>query len=67
MVLDVSGSMGERDFRWHDEQITRLEAAKRAFRLFVQGGDAAGTHLPGRGGDQIGLVAFAVIPKTPAR
>jgi Ca-activated chloride channel family protein len=63
MVLDVSGSMGERDFDWRGEQITRLEAAKRAFRLFVEGGDAGGTHLPGRGGDQIGLVAFAVHPE----
>jgi Ca-activated chloride channel family protein len=63
MVLDVSGSMSERDFLWNGEQITRLEAAKRAFRLFVQGGDAAGTRLPGRGGDQIGLVAFAVEPE----
>jgi Ca-activated chloride channel family protein len=63
MVLDVSGSMGERDFLWSGEQITRLEAAKRAFRLFVEGGDAAGTHLAGRGGDQVGLVAFAVHPE----
>ena len=63
MVLDVSGSMGETDFNWRGERITRLEAAKRAFRLFVQGGDAAGTHLPGRGGDQIGLVAFAIHPE----
>jgi Ca-activated chloride channel family protein len=63
MVLDVSGSMGERDVRWQDQQITRLDAAKRAFRLFVAGGDVAGTHLPGRGGDQIGLVAFAVLPE----
>jgi Ca-activated chloride channel family protein len=63
MVLDVSGSMGERDLVWNAEQITRLDAAKRAFRLFVQGGDAAGTHLPGRGGDQMGLIAFAVEPE----
>jgi Ca-activated chloride channel homolog len=63
MVLDVSGSMAERDFNWHGEQITRFEAARRAFRLFVQGGEAAGTHLPGRGGDQIGLIAFAVHPE----
>src|SRR3954454_6505226 len=48
MVLDVSGSMAERDFLWRSEQITRLDAAKRAFRLFVQGGNADGTHLPGR-------------------
>lgn len=63
MVLDVSGSMAERDFDWRGDRITRLEAAKRAFRLFVAGGDAAGTRLPGRGGDQIGLVAFAVHPE----
>ena len=63
MALDVSGSMGERDVSWHGERITRLDAAKRAFRLFVEGGDAAGTHLPGRGGDLIGLVAFAVHPE----
>ncbi len=63
MVLDVSGSMGERDVDWHGERITRLDAAKRAFRLFVEGGEAAGTQLPGRGGDLIGLVAFAVHPE----
>lgn len=62
MVLDVSGSMAEHDFDWNGELVTRLDAAKRAFRLFVLGGDAAGLHLPGRGGDQIGLVAFARLP-----
>src|SRR5438270_3902240 len=45
MVLDVSGSMSERDVRWDGEQITRLDAAKRAFHLFVEGGDADGAHL----------------------
>jgi Ca-activated chloride channel family protein len=63
MVLDVSGSMNERDFIWQGEQITRLDAAKRAFRLFVHGGGAGGTTLPGRGGDQVGLVAFALHPE----
>ncbi|HEY1376394.1 MAG TPA: VWA domain-containing protein [Gemmataceae bacterium] len=63
VALDVSGSMAEPDFDWHGERVTRLEAAKRALRLFVQGGEAAGTHLPGRGGDQVGLVAFAVLPE----
>src|SRR5205807_1785807 len=63
LVLDVSGSMGERDFPWRGELVTRLDAAKRALRLFVQGGDADGAHLPGRGGDQIGLVAFALHPE----
>jgi Ca-activated chloride channel family protein len=63
MVLDVSGSMGERDVRWQGEQVTRLDAAKRAFRLFAAGGDVAGLHLAGRASDQIGLVAFAVHPE----
>jgi Ca-activated chloride channel family protein len=63
MVLDVSGSMAERDVQWGGEQLTRLDAAKRTFRLFVQGGEENGVHLPGRGGDQIGLVAFAVYPE----
>src|SRR5258708_112558 len=31
MVLDVSDSMGAQDFTWSGEEITRLEAAKRAF------------------------------------
>jgi Ca-activated chloride channel family protein len=63
MVLDVSGSMAERDFDWHGTLIPRLDAAKRALRLFVQGGDADGKQLPGRGGDQVGLVAFALHPE----
>jgi Ca-activated chloride channel family protein len=63
MVLDVSGSMAERDFDWRGNRITRLDAAKRALRLFVQGGDADGKQLPGRGGDQVGLVAFALHPE----
>jgi Ca-activated chloride channel family protein len=63
IVLDVSGSMGERDVHWNGEQITRLDAAKRAFRLFVDGGDVGGVRLAGRASDQIGLVAFAVHPE----
>jgi Ca-activated chloride channel family protein len=39
MLVDVSGSMAERDFDWHGEPIARLQAAKNAFRLFVSGGD----------------------------
>src|SRR5271166_6239228 len=38
MLVDVSGSMAERDFDWNGENITRLDAVKRVFRLFVEGG-----------------------------
>jgi Ca-activated chloride channel family protein len=41
MLVDVSGSMAERDFDWRGEPISRLEAAKRVFHLFVAGGDGA--------------------------
>jgi Ca-activated chloride channel family protein len=71
LVLDVSGSMAERDFAWKDpatgrkEQISRLEAVKRAFRLFVAGGDGpGGEHLAGRDNDLLGLVTFATRPET---
>jgi Ca-activated chloride channel family protein len=66
MVVDVSGSMDEPDFDWRGQQITRLEAVKRVFRLFVQGGagneaadetDASG--IAGRPADLIGMVVFA--------
>jgi Ca-activated chloride channel family protein len=71
IALDVSGSMAERDFTWKDpatgkeEQVSRLEAVKRAFRLFVAGGDGpGGERLEGRGNDLIALVAFATRPET---
>jgi Ca-activated chloride channel family protein len=63
MALDVSGSMAEQDFDWRGARVSRLEAAKRAFRLFVQGGEVDGQEFPGRGSDQIGLVAFARVPE----
>jgi Ca-activated chloride channel family protein len=63
MVVDVSGSMAEPDFDW-DGPLTRLEAVKRAFRLFVAGGDAEGTHFEGRANDLIGLVTFATRPES---
>ena len=47
--------------------MTRLDAAKQAFRLFVAGGDAAdGTHFEGRPRDQVALVTFAAVPRTEA-
>ena len=67
LVLDVSGSMGEADAVWAagEKPVTRLEAAKRAFRLFVGGGDAPdGTHFGPRAADPIGLVTFAAVPQT---
>lgn len=63
IVVDVSGSMAEQDFDWRGERISRLEAVKRAFRLFVAGGDGPDNeHLDGRGDDLIGLVTFARRP-----
>ena len=59
MVLDVSGSMGESDFQWQGMPISRLEAVKRAFRLFVAGGETEdGVTFEGRPTDQVGLITF---------
>jgi Ca-activated chloride channel family protein len=67
MLVDVSGSMGQPDFQWEGRPITRLDAVKRAFRLFVEGGPTAdGQHLEGRPDDLIGLVTFATLPESPA-
>jgi Ca-activated chloride channel family protein len=66
MLVDVSGSMAERDFDWNGEPISRLDAVKRAFRLFVEGGETPdGATLDGRPQDQIALVAFATRPESP--
>ena len=51
MVVDRSGSMQARDFVRGDASVSRLDAVKQVFRDFVSG--------RGRGGDLIGLVAFA--------
>lgn len=66
MVMDVSGSM-DAQVPWAAGQppVTRLEAARRAFKFFVAGGEAPdGTRFEARPSDQIGLIAFAVIPQT---
>jgi Ca-activated chloride channel homolog len=66
MIIDVSGSM-DTPVAWAagQEPIKRLEAAKRAFKLFVAGGEAPdGTKFEARPSDQIGLVALASIPET---
>lgn len=63
MVLDISGSMNEKDFIWHDERVTRLDAARKVFRLFVDGGRGPGGEaLAGRESDLIGLIAFSAQP-----
>ncbi len=67
IVLDVSGSMAAPDYAAAPDgpPVTRLDAAKQAFRLFVAGGGAAdGTHFDGRPRDQIALVTFAAVPRT---
>jgi Ca-activated chloride channel family protein len=72
MVVDTSPSMGERDFDWQGLPLSRLEAAQRAFRLFVAGdkdtsitaeGLQPDEHLPGRPSDLIGLVTFGDRPE----
>ena len=72
MLVDVSGSMAERDFDWRAEPITRLDAVKKVFHLFVAGGEGSeatgdgtdASNFQGRPTDQIGLVTFATRPET---
>jgi Ca-activated chloride channel family protein len=70
IVMDVSGSMNQETFTWQEGSapISRREAAQRAFKLFIRGGDAPdGTHFEGRsterGTDAIGLVTFSNWPE----
>lgn len=65
MVLDVSVSMGEKDFALEDTTTSRLLGVQKLFRLFVVGGTTPdGIELPGRRHDLIGLVTFATHPET---
>ncbi len=65
LVVDVSGSMAERDFTWQGEPVRRIDAVKRALRLFVEGGNGPnGEHLEGRRTDLLGLVTFATVPES---
>jgi len=66
LVLDVSGSMATADFpRDGRPDATRLDAARQAYRLFVEGGPAPdGPPFAGRRDDAIGLVTFAAVPRT---
>jgi Ca-activated chloride channel homolog len=64
-ACDVSGSMGEPDFAGDARPTTRLDAARRAFALFVEGGTTAdGTTFAGRQNDSIALVTFAAWPRS---
>ncbi len=64
-VVDVSGSMGERDFTWQGEPVRRIDAVKKALRLFVEGGETpGGERLEGRRNDLLGLVTFATVPES---
>lgn len=66
-ACDVSGSMAEVDFPWTagEEPVTRLDAARRSFGLFVAGGVGPDEmRFEGRPADQIGLVTFAAWPQT---
>jgi Ca-activated chloride channel family protein len=70
LVVDASGSMAERDFDWNGEPVTRLDAVKRVFRLFVAGGEPAAplpdggrARFEGRPTDLLGLVSFATRPE----
>ena len=63
MLVDVSGSMAEPDYHWLGEPLSRLEAVKRAFHLFIEGGESAdGQVFPGRHDDLVGMVAFSTLP-----
>jgi Ca-activated chloride channel homolog len=71
MLVDVSGSMASTDFDWQGAPISRLEAVKRVFHLFVVGGASpdvtpdGGAHpFQGRPTDTIGLAVFATRPQT---
>jgi Ca-activated chloride channel family protein len=63
MLVDVSGSMAERDFDWRGEPISRLEAVKKVFHLFVSGDagfPSSSSPVPGadKGGDGTDLSGF---------
>ena len=59
--------MHEPDFDWQGTFVRRLEAVRRVFELFVQGGFGPnGQVFAGRSQDLIGLVTFATYPDTAA-
>ena len=54
MCIDHSGSMQALDFQIDSQRVNRLEAVKKVFEDFVDGGG----DLPGRPDDLIGLISF---------
>jgi Ca-activated chloride channel family protein len=67
LAVDVSGSMREIDFDWNGVLISRIEAVRRVFQLFVQGGVGPdGQTFAGRRSDLVGLVTFATYPEAAA-
>jgi len=65
MVVDISVSMNETDFKWEGEDHTRLVGVKKVFRLFVAGGKGPdGVELKGRKNDLMALIAFGTHPET---
>ncbi|MBL8825186.1 MAG: VWA domain-containing protein [Planctomycetia bacterium] len=58
LVLDVSGSMAERDVLLKGQPVLRLQAAQAALTSFLDGTD----NFSNRGNDAIGLITFAVRP-----
>jgi Ca-activated chloride channel family protein len=54
MAVDRSGSMNARDFVAGDASVSRLDAVKKVFHDFVDGGETG----KGRSDDLIGLVVF---------
>jgi len=67
LAVDVSGSMREIDFDWNGALTSRINAVKRVFQLFVQGGVGPdGQTFAGRQADLVGLVTFATYPDSTA-
>lgn len=65
LAVDVSGSMATADFDpTAAPPVSRLDAAKQTFALFVKGGATAEGNFEGRANDQISLVTFAAVPET---
>jgi len=66
MIMDVSDTMsGMITWTPGTPEITRLDAARRAFKLFVVGGESPdGSKFESRSSDQIGLIGLASVPQT---
>jgi len=61
LVVDCSGSMNENDMTLEGRQWKRIDLVRELSRQFLLG---AGSELPGRPLDTIGVIAFAEYPTT---